>query len=598
MLLRANKSSDFRLPEDVSEEKHLFIVGYSGVGKSHAVKILSKASIELGRKELILDSADEHMDLCQFFPPEVLLVADPKGLKINFQNPPPNVDRTIWRGILINIFREGMYFRDGACNELNSILANLSANKPCPTFPDLYRAIMNRSYRAGSRRAEYIESLKNRSEMLLNSYISDALMCAKGHPLEEVLIKRSCVLRVGRIPNDLLRNFYVNFILKWMETYLTFNPHEQGENSRIIVIEEVHRYCYVGIKNRSDLREPIILSFAREIRKRNVSLIFTDQLVSLTPKQLLGNIDTFLIFRLINSSCIKAISDSCSLYPQQKELIPTLPKQVAIVHSGALSQPYLVEIIDFPIKKVSEEYIREKMDPVISSLPYTPLPGREDETDEFHIAGGMEIGAVSSRKIELKPRPIWKMILEKVAEKGFFSLTQLYEEIGASPRFMRRVIGEMEDLRMVDAATLSLGRRGNPTTYILMKPKGAEFLGTKYEYVKLPGKGSTSHILIQNLVVRKLNESGRKAAVEYYLNGKSADVAEFTEDKTMAYEIEMEPNQHVAENIVKDLEAGYTEVVVISKNNMLENEIKDIVYRSVDLAMQDKVSFRLLRDIL
>ena len=45
-----------------------------------------------------------------------------------------------------------------------------------------------------------------------------------GYPLDEILIKRPCVLRVGNISDDMVRNFCMNYLLKWTETYLTCNP--------------------------------------------------------------------------------------------------------------------------------------------------------------------------------------------------------------------------------------------------------------------------------------------------------------------------------------------------------------------------------------
>jgi len=226
-IVGAKGSEDFYLPFEVFREKHVGIYGATGSGKSHSAKIMVKGLIEGGHIVLILDIADEYKCLSPFFSPEVFLVIDPKDLKINFLLPPPNVDPRIWRGILINIFRETMFLRDGACNELNSILASLARSRIYPTFLDLYNAIQKKSYRANSRRAQYVESLQNRSELLMNSYISDALMCCEGHPLEQVLIERSAALRIGLITNDLVRNFYVSYVLKWLETYLTFNPEKR-----------------------------------------------------------------------------------------------------------------------------------------------------------------------------------------------------------------------------------------------------------------------------------------------------------------------------------------------------------------------------------
>ncbi len=214
----------FCLPFGVFREKHVGIYGATGSGKTCAAKMAVRALIENGHKVLIFDRADEYLDLAQFFPTDVFLVIDPKDLKINFLQPPRGVERAFWRGALVSLVRETMFLRDGACNELSSILENLDRNRPCPSFSDLYNAILKKSYRANSRRAQFIESLLNRSEALMKSYIADALKCMEGHPLEEVLVKRSSALRIGRIPDDMVNNFYVGFLLQWLEAYLMFNP--------------------------------------------------------------------------------------------------------------------------------------------------------------------------------------------------------------------------------------------------------------------------------------------------------------------------------------------------------------------------------------
>lgn len=587
----------FSLPFAVFREKHVGIYGATGSGKSHSAKILVKGLIEAGHIVLILDIADEYKHLSQFFPPEVFLVVDPKDLKINFLLPPPHVDSRVWRGILINVFRETMFLRDGACNELNSILESLARSKIYPTFSDLFNAIQKKSYRPGGRRAQYIESLQNRAESLRDSYVSDALTCVEGHPLEKVLIERSAALRIGLITNDLVRNFYVNYVLKWVETYLTFNPQKRCA-ARVIVIEEAHRYCYEGIKQRSDLREPIIQILFREIRRCGASIVSIDQIISLMSKPIIGNTETFIIFRQPNPSCGKIFSETCNLYPEQKMKLPELPKQAAVVFSSELSQPYLVETINFPLENVSDEYVRAKMEPALAALPFTPIQGTGDEIEDFSIAGGIRVEKVSGKKIELKPRQAWRDILKYVLTEKFASLSQLYEKTKIDPGFCRKIVREMESLGMVETVTLSFGKKGSPTTFLLVKDRGAEYLGAKPQDVRLPGKGSSGHVLTQNIIARRMKEQGRNAVVEHCMNGKSADIAEFKSGETIAYEIETEPNEHVAENIKRDLEAGFDKVVVVSNNASHQNEIRDKTYRGVDWNAMTKVEFRLLREFL
>lgn len=585
------------MPFAVFDQKHVLIIGATGSGKSHAVKIMVKALIESGAKVLIIDVADEYKDLCQFFAPSLFMAIDPKLLKINFQNPPPNVEPKTWRGIVVDVQRSAMFQRDGMSNEQSIILSNLAANKVNPTFLDYHNAIQKKAYRAGSRRAAYIESLLNRSEMLMDSYIGEALICIEGHPLERLLIDRSACLRVGLISSDLVRNFYVNFILKWIETYLTFNPERRGDGLRVIIIEEAHRYTFEGLQRRSDLREPFILSLAREIRKCGVSLIFIDQLYSLLPKQITGNPETLIAFRLPNPSCAKSIGDSWNLYPEQRAALSELPKRSAVVFSSELDKPYLIQTIDFPLERVSEEYIRNKMKPALDALPYTPLP-ESGEAGDVALADGLDVESVTRQRIELKPRRAWNDLLRTILPERFKTLTALYEETGIDARYGRKLLAEMETLGLVETITLGFGKRGSPTTFVILKDKAAEFLGVKPDETRLPGRGSAAHVIAQNLLCRKLRERGQNALVEHAMNGKAVDVAVIATEGTIAYEIETEPNEHVAENVLRDLQAGFVRVVVVSANAKHQNENMDLVYRAIEWTLQSRVEFKLIRELL
>jgi hypothetical protein len=586
----------FRLPEK-AEDQHLILAGQTGTGKSVTGSMIIRRSIEKRGINLVIDSADDHVHLSRFFEPEAYLVIDPKDFKINFLMPPPRVPTRIWRGTLINIMREAFFFRDGTCNELNAILGNLERSKPCPSFPDLHAAIQKRAYRANSRRAGFIETLLNRVEGLGQSYIADALMCAEGQSLERAMIDRSACFRVGLISDDLLRNFYVNFLLKWLENYLTFNPHKRGNVKRTIVIEEAHRYCNEGLMKRADLREPIMMGIAREIRKCGVALVFMDQLVSLLPKQLLGNAATFIIFRLPNPSCMKAISETCALLPEQKARLPELPKRQAVVYSSELERPYLIETIDFPLERVSEEYVRNKMKPALDALPFVPL-ATDEGVGDVALADGLDVESVTRQRVELKPRRAWHDLLRKILPERFKTLTQCYEETGIDARYGRKLLAEMETLGLVETVTLGFGKRGSPTTFVVLKDKAAEFLGVKPEETCLPGRGSVAHVIAQNLVCRKLREQGRNAMVEHTMNGKAVDVAVVGAEGTIAYEIETEPNEHVAENVRLNLQAGFLKAIVVSANAKHQNENMDLVYRAIEWTLQSRVEFKLIRELL
>ena len=591
----AGMQETFRLPEK-AEEQHLILAGQTGTGKSVTGSIMIRGSIEKGGKVLVIDGADDHVHLARFFKPDAFLVIDPKDFKINFLLPPPGVPKAVWRGTLINITREAFFFRDGTCNELNAVLGNLEKSKACPSFADLRAAVWKRAFRANSRRAGFIETLLNRIEGLSNGYIAEALACAEGQSLESAMIDRSACFRVGLISDDLLRNFYVNFLLKWLESYLTFNPEKRANAKRAIVVEEAHRYCNEMLIKRADVSEPIIMGIAREIRKCGVALIFMDQLVSLLPKQLLGNAATFIIFRLPNPSCMKAISETCALLPEQKARLPELAKRQAVVYSSELDQPYLIETLDFPVERMSDECVREKMRPALEALPFVPLS--DEWNGDVALVDGLDIRSVTRRAVELKPRRAWNDLLKTLLPDKFKTLTRCYEDAGIDAKYGRKLLNEMAALGLVELVPLNFGRKGSPSTFVLLKEKAAEYLGVKPEEVRLSGKGASAHVIAQNLLCRKLAERGASALVEHFMNGKSADVAVIEADGTVAYEIETEPNEHVAENVRRDLEAGFCRVVVVSANAKHQNENQDVVYRSLDWTLHGRVEFKLLREFL
>jgi hypothetical protein len=322
-----------------------------------------------------------------------------------------------------------------------------------------------------------------------------------------------------------------------------------------------------------------------------------DQLISLLPKQLLGNAATFIIFRLPNLSCIKAISETCNLLPEQKARLPELPKRQAVVYSSELDQPYLIETLDFPLERVSEEYIRNKMRPALDALPFVPLQAETEEAD-VALVEALDVQSVTRQRVELKPRRAWNDLLRTILPERFKTLTQCYDETGIDAKYGRKLLGEMETLGLVETVTIGFGKRGSPTTFVILKDKAAEFLGVKPEETRLAGRGSAAHVIAQNLLCRKFRERGQNALVEHTMNGKAADVAVVEAEGMIAYEIETEPNEHVAENVRLDLQAGFLKVFVISANAKHQNEAKDIIYKTVPWEKLSRVEFRLIREFV
>ena len=114
-----------------------------------------------------------------------------------------------------------------------------------------------------------------------------------------------------------------------------------------------------------------------------------------------------------------------------------------------------------------------------------------------------------------------------------------------------------------------------------------------YDKVKLAGKGDTEHVILQHLIAQAMKNSGKTVSIEYYANGKSVDIAEIREDKSIAYEIELAPShQHVVENVKRD------QVVVITRNKAGMEEARNQIIKEIEWEKLSKVEFKLPKDFL
>jgi hypothetical protein len=94
-----------------------------------------------------------------------------------------------------------------------------------------------------------------------------------------------------------------------------------------------------------------------------------------------------------------------------------------------------------------------------------------------------------------------------------------------------------------------------------------------------------------------MRDSGKTVEIEHSVNGKSVDIAEIKPDGAIAYEIELAPSHpHVAENVLRDLDAGFDEVIIIARNQAGQNEAKDQIYKAIPWEKLQRVKFKLIRE--
>jgi hypothetical protein len=578
--------------------EHSAVFGQSGSGKSFLIKHIVPQLRDKGITVIIFDSEGEYGSFLKSCPAEVVWVLDPKSDRDNFLEPPPGVSAKEWLSKLKNIFREVFYLRDGAINLLADLLTKLYRERGVfdgsgdyPTIIDLIKLLDSLSFRPGSRFSGYHESLVNRFKGLLES-LEETLCCKKGFDLTKNQKGKIIIYRIGSLSDD-VKNFYVNLKILRESSHREKLP-PQGLKVAF-VIEEAHTLYNQSIAQRYDLGEPMVYRNARKLRKRGICNIYSDQVPSELPAPLSANVNNHFVLKIVNGKCIRRVAQSINLLREQAEYLPIMEKRQCIVQSGDFPEPLLVEIPELSFEYVSPEEIEEHMKPILENLDYTPL--NENEMTAFDQS--MDMTRTVGKKTEENPGQLWKKILEQVAESGAIPPAEILKEQGISSIWTgRKIVAEMEKQEMIASCRVSSGYRGNRKNYIAITPKGAAFIGADYDTVKLAGKGSLEHRVLQYLISESLKESGQNAAIEYHFNGKSVDIAEIREDHiAVAYEIELQPSHpHVSDNINRDLAAGFSKVVVIVQNKTAKDQAQKQVIENVELKNLSKVEFRLVKE--
>jgi hypothetical protein len=579
--------------------EHTLVCGHSGSGKSFLIRLIVPQLIKKGISVVIFDSENEYKVLLKLLKPEDVYIIDPQNDRDNFLEPPPGCPPGEWLAKLKNLFREVFYLRDGSINLLDVLLHNLYTNmgifsggRHYPVLADINGLLDRTQFRPGTRFYGYHESLSNRFKSLQDS-LGETLACRKGYALfkegEERV--RLVIYRTGSLSDD-TKNFYINLKMMKEATYRE-KLAAQGLKT-VFVIEEAHKLYNEKISKRYDLGESMLFSSSRTFRKRGIGCIYSDQVPSELPNALSGNVNNHFIFRLVNGKCIWRMSQAINLRPQQSECLPVMPKRQCIFQSGNYPDPVLVEVPELSFEYVGEEEVETHMKPVLSKLGYAPAA----ERPAVEASAGMT--GTEAGKRQPKPGKVWTDILKLLAENSPMSLADICPNLsGVNLWQARKILADMEKQEMIEICPISFGTRGNPKSFVVLKPKGAEFIGTDYERARLAGKGSTEHVIIQHLIAKAMRNAGKTASVEYQANGKAVDVAEIRDDRSIAYEIELAPGHpHVAENVKKDFEAGFDAIVVITRNQAGQDEARAQVYKSVEWEKLSKVEFRLLKECL
>lgn len=234
--------------------------------------------------------------------------------------------------------------------------------------------------------------------------------------------------------------------------------------------------------------------------------------------------------------------------------------------------PYLIEINDVEIPRLSPEELEERMKSAIAAMHYVPL--KEEEAEE--VQNG-------------KLKKLHTDVLMSFAREWWIPESRRCESLGnIHPEYFGRIVKDLQEMGLLGEKQYFGFGKGKPSITCFVTEKGAELLGIPYKEAVPPGKGSAAHRFLQKLMADKL-----KGVIEY----GGADVVAY-KPEGVAYEIELDPSdEHFLKNIERDLSI-FPRVVVVARSQKEISALKSKAEDHFSPSTMEDIEFKTIKEVL
>ena len=289
--------------------------------------------------------------------------------------------------------------------------------------------------------------------------------CIQGYDLPELLNKKVILELDGLSGSD--QAFVIGSFLLWVYHYRMRQP-DREVLKHFILIEEAH-HLFLKTRREEDIADVIM----REIRELGESIIIIDQHPSKISDSALGNLGTKFVLTLSLNQDIQAVANAMLLERDQQKFLSMLTLGQTICRSDRLTEPVLLSIPPFPVKKgsVGDEDLKRLMEPYLKKL----------KPEEPPLAKTSNIQNVQKSETL---SPLGRILLENIALDPVLGLVQRFRKLGLKTAEGYKVLRELEDKACIVASTVD-GKRLYELT-----AAGRNALGLK---ITQAGRGGIEH---------------------------------------------------------------------------------------------------------
>ena len=413
--------------------RHCGIFGKTGSGKTTLTMNILRKLCQRQKPFLIFDYKRNYRDLLKhpdFEKEEILIFTVGRNEVVPFYfNPkhgPPGVEEYVWIKQLSQIIEKVYILGPGA----NDVFMESAGE-------DTFRGMQEKVLRQRKRARELLwwASVKRTLNAINYPGLGEMVNCTEGYSIPELLNKKVILELDGLSGSD--QAFVIGSLLLWIYHYRMREP-ERELLKHFIIIEEAH-HLFLKTAKEEDIADIIM----REIRELGEAMIIIDQHPSRISISALGNLSTKFALTLSLNQDIYAVSNAMLLDKKQQRYLAMLTLGQCICRSDRFTQPVLLSIPDFPLKKglVTDEDLKSRMEAYL----------RDSRQNRPPLA---ETGSIRSIQNKETLSPLGRIMLENIAMKPLSGVVKRFKELGIKISPGYGIIEELVSLKLVTPITI------------------------------------------------------------------------------------------------------------------------------------------------
>ena len=574
--------------------QHQVIWGQTGKGKSNYILVLLlciwlKLQASIGA--WLFDRKRDFACLVKQVPDLVVIKAG-TDLRWNPMKPPPGVPprKHIHQhvGLLVQAFSLGEAGRSLLIEAHHDLYKRFGCYEGSDHWPTLHELV--EWLKAKAQQNPKNHDLQGYVNRILNKLVpmlfvtGEVFACSKDFLHQ--LVHRKVVFETDMLDGAPL-TYLTSGLLQWYMSYRLDN-NLRSPLRHLLVFEEAKKHY--DAKREANASEVTYLSdVTSQIREFGVGIIVSDQQPSAVARSIKVNASSTLCFALGEGLEIRIVSESMRLSRSQSDQLPGLPiGTAACVLSEGWVEPFILKVPLANVQKdLKSEEIEKLNEPRLKALTYTPANPKPPHN--VSTGQGQQDHPTPRKAKKSHSAPVGRTLaslhqefMHQVHDNPSVPITRHYRALRLYGGQISEVREELFEKRGLLAA-IRIGRRKYP----YLTEAGYRALGLTPK-----GKGEALHVHLQRMVLEQLAKKGLEGIrVEGYQNGKAADVVAQSDGKLLAFEIELRNAVQAVENVRKDLEAGFHEVIVLSPFPKVLAGIREACESNLDEQLLSRVRF-------